>query len=139
MLAHDANLGGEQSGHVIFLDHNTTGDGLVCALQVLRIMIESDAKLSDLAAFVHRYPQTCVNVKVASKPPLESLENVKEAIQNVEKILGDTGRILVRYSGTENICRVMVEGTKYKQVIQLAQGVAQAVREEIGIESDLKG
>lgn len=136
MLAHDANLGGEQSGHVIFLDHNTTGDGLVCALQVLRIMIETDAKLSDLASFVHRYPQTCVNVRVASKPPLESLGNVKDAIENVEKILGDAGRILVRYSGTENICRVMVEGTKHKQVIQLAQGVAQAVREKIGVESD---
>lgn len=133
MLAHDANLGGEQSGHVIFLDHNTTGDGLVCALQVLRIMIETDAKLSDLAAFVQRYPQTCVNVKIASKPPIESLVKVNEAIENVEKILGSTGRILVRYSGTENICRVMVEGSKHKQVIQLAQGVAQAVREEIGL------
>lgn len=133
MLAHDANLGGEQSGHVIFLDHNTTGDGLVCALQVLRIMIETDAKLSDLASFVQRYPQTCVNVKIASKPPIESLIKVNEAIENVETILGNTGRILVRYSGTENICRVMVEGTKHKQVIQLAQGVAQAVREEIGL------
>lgn len=139
MLAHDANLGGEQSGHVIFLDHNTTGDGLVCALQVLRIMIESDAKLSDLASFVNRYPQTTVNVKVASKPPLESLESVKAAIENVEKILGDSGRILVRYSGTENICRVMVEGTKQKQVIQLAQAVAQAVHEEIGVEVGSKG
>lgn len=132
MLTHDANLGGEQSGHVIFLDHNTTGDGLVCALQVLRIMIETDAKLSDLAAFVHRYPQTCVNVKVSSKPSLDSLKKTQEAIQQVEKVLGDSGRILVRYSGTENICRVMVEGAKQKQVIQLAQGVAQVIQEEIG-------
>jgi phosphoglucosamine mutase len=135
MLQHDANLGGEQSGHVIFLDHNTTGDGLVCALQVLRIMIETDAKLSDLASFVQRYPQTCVNVKVSSKPPLETLHKVREAIEHVEKTLGNMGRILVRYSGTENICRVMVEGTKYKQVIQLAQEVATAVKEEIGIET----
>lgn len=132
MLQHDANLGGEQSGHVIFLDHNTTGDGLVCALQVLRIMIETDAKLSDLASFVQRYPQTCVNVKVSSKPPLENLVKTKSAIEQVEKVLGNGGRILVRYSGTENICRVMVEGTKYKQVTQLAQGVADAVKEEIG-------
>ena len=136
MLLHDANLGGEQSGHVIFLDHNTTGDGLVCALQVLRIMIETDAKLSDLASFVQRYPQTCVNVKVASKPPLESLGKVREAIENVESLLGNTGRILVRYSGTENICRVMVEGAKYKQVIQLAQGVAASIHEAIGIEDE---
>lgn len=134
MLDHEANLGGEQSGHVIFLDHNTTGDGLVCALQVLRIMIETDAKLSDLASFVHRYPQTCVNVKVNSKPPLESLKSVNLAIQDVEKVLGNSGRILVRYSGTENVCRVMVEGTKLKQVIQLAQGVGQVIREEIGAE-----
>lgn len=135
MLQHEANLGGEQSGHVIFLDHNTTGDGLVCALQVLRIMIETDAKLSDLASFVQRYPQTCVNVKVSTKPPLESLNGVKEAIETVEKTLGNSGRILVRYSGTENICRVMVEGTKHKQVIQLAQGVAKIVQEEIGIKN----
>lgn len=135
MLQHDANLGGEQSGHVIFLDHNTTGDGLVCALQVLRIMIENDAKLSDLASFIQRYPQTCINVKVASKPPLESLDRLNEAIGNVEKILGKSGRILVRYSGTENICRVMVEGSRHKQVIQLAQGVADIVREEMGIGS----
>lgn len=139
MLDNNANLGGEQSGHVIFLDHNTTGDGLVCALQVLRIMIETDAKLSDLASFVHRYPQTCVNVKVSSKPPLENLKGVNQAIHDVEKVLGDAGRILVRYSGTENVCRVMVEGTKLKQVIQLAEGVAQVIREEIGPENGLKG
>lgn len=133
MLQHDANLGGEQSGHVIFLDHNTTGDGLVCALQVLRIMIETDAKLSDLASFVKRYPQTCVNIRVKSKTPLESLKSVKEAIENVEKNLGSGGRILVRYSGTENICRVMVEGTKQKHVVQLANEVAAAIHEEIGL------
>ncbi len=133
MLKYDANLGGEQSGHVIFLDHNTTGDGLVCALQVLRIMIETDSKLSDLASFVRRYPQTCINVKVASKPPLETLERLTEAIILVEKTLGDSGRVLVRYSGTENTCRVMVEGPKYKQVIQLANNLATVVKEEIGV------
>lgn len=134
MLAHDANLGGEQSGHMIFLDHNTTGDGLVCALQVLRIMIETDAKLSDLASFVQRFPQICVNVPIHSKPPIDALIKVNEAIEQVEKVLGTTGRVLVRYSGTENICRVMVEGTKQKQVIQLAQTIAHAVEEEIGSE-----
>lgn len=132
MLLHETNLGGEQSGHVIFLDHNTTGDGLVCALQVLRIMIETDAKLSDLASFVKRYPQICLNVNVNSKPPLETLQKTQESIAQVEKVLGNSGRILVRYSGTENACRVMVEGTKYKQVIQLAETVAVNIREEIG-------
>lgn len=133
MLRHEANLGGEQSGHLIFRDYNTTGDGLVCALQVMRIMIETDSKLSDLAAFVQRYPQTCVNIRVTAKPPLETLENVQKAIQQVEKILENSGRILVRYSGTENICRVMVEGAKYKQVIQLANQVGAVVKEEIGV------
>ncbi len=134
MLQHEANLGGEQSGHIIFLDHNTTGDGLVCALQVLRIMIETDLKLSALASFVQKYPQTCLSVKVSSKFPLETLDKVKEAIEEVESILGTGGRILVRYSGTENVCRVMVEGTKYKQVVQLARGVADIINQEIGIE-----
>lgn len=133
MLKHDAVLGGEQSGHLIFLDHNTTGDGLVAALQVLRIMIETDSKLSDLASFVKRYPQICINIKVSSKPALDSVPYLKEAIQEVEKTLGDTGRVLVRYSGTENICRIMVEGSKQKQVAQLADSIAAIVRKEIGV------
>lgn len=133
MLKHDANLGGEQSGHMIFLDHNTTGDGLVCALQVLRIMIETDSKLSDLASIVTRYPQACINVKVKAKPPLAELTRVQEAIALVEKSLGGSGRVLVRYSGTENICRVMVEGPKQKQVQQMAQSISSVVDEEIGI------
>lgn len=133
MLKHQANLGGEQSGHMIFLDHNTTGDGLVSALQVLRIMIETDSKLSDLAALVKRYPQACINVKVKVKPPLNDLKRVQEAIEHVEKSLGDSGRVLVRYSGTENICRVMVEGPKQKQVQQMAQSISHVVTEEIGV------
>jgi len=133
MLKHGANLGGEQSGHVIFLDHNTTGDGLVCALQVLRIMIETDSKLSELASFVQRYPQICMNVKVSQKPPIESLKGLTKAINEVEQVLGTTGRVVVRYSGTENSCRVMVEGTEYKQVIQLAESISSIVRQEIGV------
>lgn len=134
MLKYEANLGGEQSGHMIFLDYNTTGDGLVAALQVLRIMIETDSKLSDLAAFVKKYPQTCINVKVHSKPPLESIPNLTETIQQVEQTLNGSGRVLVRYSGTEEICRVMVEGLKQKQVVQLADLIAGVVREGIGSE-----
>lgn len=133
MLKHEANLGGEQSGHVIFLDHNTTGDGLVCALQVLRIMIETDSKLSDLASFMQRYPQTCINVRVSKKPPLETIPAITAAIQQAESTLGEFGRVLVRYSGTENICRVMIEGNKHKQVIQLANALAAVVKSEIGV------
>jgi len=132
MLEHDVNLGGEQSGHMIFLDHNTTGDGLVSALQVLRIMIQTDSKLSELAQIVKRYPQVCVNVKVTSKPPLESLTTVKEKIGEVENTLADKGRVFVRYSGTEHICRVMVEGPEQKLVQKLADSVAGAVQKEIG-------
>ncbi len=132
MLEHDANLGGEQSGHLIFLDHNTTGDGLVSALQVLRIMMETDSKLSDLAATVKRYPQALVNVRVSSKPALDSLPTVVQAQEQAKNTLGSSGRILVRYSGTENICRVMVEGEKQKQVTQLAQMVADSIKNSIG-------
>ena len=132
MIKHDVNLGGEQSGHMIFLDHNTTGDGLVSALQVLRIMIETESKLSDLASIFKRYPQSIVNVKVNKKPQLESLTAVKQAIKDAENLLGDSGRVLVRYSGTENICRVMVEGPKQKQVNQIAQTIAAAVETSIG-------
>ena len=132
MLKHDAVLGGEQSGHLIFLDHNTTGDGLVCALQVLRIMMETDSKLSDLATVFQRYPQAIVNVRVKSKPPLESLKKVGQVQAEVQNGLGDSGRVLVRYSGTENICRVMVEGPKYKQVHEMAQKIADVIHEEIG-------
>lgn len=133
MLKYEANLGGEQSGHLICLDHNTTGDGLVSALQVLRIMIETDSKLSDLASFIKRYPQSCVNVKISSKPPLESLQKVNGIIKEIEASLGNSGRVLVRYSGTENICRIMVEGPRLKQVQQMAQTIALAIQNEIGV------
>lgn len=132
MLNHDVSLGGEQSGHLIFLDHNTTGDALVSALQVLRIMIETGSPLSDLASMIKRYPQALVNVKVESKPPLETLPTFVAAKKQAETLLGNSGRVLVRYSGTEKICRVMVEGEKLKQVNQLAQSIATAIEESIG-------
>lgn len=132
MLKNGCNLGGEQSGHLIFLDHNTTGDGLVSALQVLRIMIETDSRLSDLATIVQKYPQTCLSIQVKAKPPLENLPVVQQEVKRVKELLSDKGRVLVRYSGTENICRVMVEGPKQKQVLQLAEAIAATIKEEIG-------
>lgn len=134
MIEQGAILGGEQSGHLIFLDHNTTGDGLVSALQVLRIMIETDSKLSDLASVVKRYPQALVNVQVKKKPALETLPSLRKVVSGLEKELADSGRILVRYSGTEDICRVMVEGRKQKQVVEFANKIAAVVKEEIGTE-----
>lgn len=132
MLQHQAILGGEQSGHLIFLEHNTTGDGLVSALQVLRIMRETKLTLSELVAKFQRYPQCCINVQVHSKPPIEEIDRIKKEVKFVEKTLGNQGRTLVRYSGTENVCRVMVEGPDRQIVAELAGKIADAVNETIG-------
>lgn len=132
MIKNECNLGGEQSGHLIFLDQNTTGDGLVSSLQVLRIMIDTDSKLSDLVAQFTKLPQSTVNIQVASKPSIESLPNVKAIIDEVEVQLAASGRVVVRYSGTENICRVMVEGPKQKEVNQMAKRVANEIDSSIG-------
>ena len=132
MLTHQATLGGEPSGHLIFLDHNTTGDGIVAALQVMRIMIENDMRLSDLASIVKKYPQIIVNVKVKTKPEISTLPEVNKVIDEVKNNLGKSGRVLVRYSGTENLCRVMVEGEKMKSVQQYANMIATAIKAQIG-------
>lgn len=132
MLKHQTNLGGEQSGHLILLDHNTTGDGLVAALQVLRIMIETDSKLSDLASIMKPYPQIMVNVKVAQKPPIQDVKGLIHAIEHAEKSLAKKGRVLVRYSGTENVCRIMVEGPQHKMSLEIANQIADVVNKEIG-------
>jgi len=133
MLSNQAALGGEQSGHLIFLDHNTTGDGIVSAMQMMRIMIESESTLSDLASCFVKYPQTLVNVPVKKKPPMEQLKKVNKAVKEVEAELGENGRVLIRYSGTENLCRVMVEGPKKHQIDGLARHIAQIIETEIGI------
>jgi phosphoglucosamine mutase len=133
MLNHHAVLGGEPSGHLINLDFNTTGDGLCSALQVLRIMIETDSKLSDLAAIAPRYPQTLVSVPVRAKPPIEEIAGLGPLTQQAEQQLGKAGRVLVRYSGTENVLRIMVEGPKKKQISQIAAQLAAAVTQAIGV------
>lgn len=133
MLEHKAILGGEQSGHLIFLDYNTTGDGIVSALQVLRIMMETESTLSDLASCVIKSPQALLNVRVSGKQPLANLQLLQEAIVDVQHTLGENGRVLIRYSGTEYVCRVMVEGSKKHQVDSLAQVLADVVHQEIGV------
>jgi phosphoglucosamine mutase len=132
MIEEGASLGGEQSGHMICLDHNTTGDGIVSALQVLRIMIETESKLSDLAASIKKYPQALLNVKIGSKPRLETLPKTNQAIKKAQELLGDQGFVLARYSGTEPILRITVQGPKQKQVHELASSIAKCVQEEIG-------
>jgi phosphoglucosamine mutase len=133
MLAHNANLGGEQSGHLIFLDHNTTGDGLVSALQVLRIMKERRKSLSELSSIMKRYPQVLLNIKVSSKPEIKEIPDLLNAMEKIEKKLQDKGRILVRYSGTENVCRVMLEGPEYSVCQKHAEHLGNIIKTHIGI------
>lgn len=127
-----ANLGGEQSGHLIFLDHNTTGDGTVTALQLLSVLREENVPLSELAKKMKRFPQTLINVRVRDKTNLTDLLEVMEAITKAENKLGEDGRVLVRYSGTEPKARVMVEGPTAEETEVLAKSIAAAIEKEIG-------
>ena len=130
MLQNGYSIGGEQSGHVIFLDYATTGDGQLTALQVLRIMKKTGKKLSELASCMTVYPQTMINVRVSKmgKARFADDEEVANAIAQAEKQLGDTGRILVRVSGTEPLVRVMLEGENKKQIDTLAKEIAQVIK-----------
>jgi len=105
-----AVIGGEESGHMIFLDHHTTGDGMLTAMQLIAAMVSEGKPLSELAALMDVFPQKLVNVDVTNKPDIATVPEIMKAIQEVEARLGDEGRVLVRYSGTQNVCRVMVEG-----------------------------
>jgi phosphoglucosamine mutase len=133
MIKHRANLGGEQSGHLIFSDHNTTGDGLVSALQVLRIMKERNKKLSELTKIMTRYPQVLLNVKVLQKPKIDEIPGLTKAIEKIHKKLENKGRVLVRYSGTENVCRVMLEGPSNTCCEKYANSLANIIKEQIGM------
>jgi phosphoglucosamine mutase len=131
MREHGAVLGGEQSGHLVFMEHNTTGDGLLAGLQLLRIMRETGKKLSELACQLRLFPQVLINVKVDNKRPFESLPEVSKAVARAGFLLGDRGRVLLRYSGTEPLARVMVEGEDADAVRILAEGIADAVAKEL--------
>lgn len=127
-----ASLGGEQSGHVIFLDHHSTGDGIITAVQLLAAMQRSGRTLAELARVFKPAPQRLVNVDVRHKPALESVPAIRSAIQSAESELGSRGRILVRYSGTQMLCRVMVEAPDADVTERLATRLANAVRTAIG-------
>jgi phosphoglucosamine mutase len=128
MRADGYNLGGEPSGHIIFLDHNTTGDGLITALQALAIMRGSGRGLSELTADFERFPQVLLNVAVPEKRPLESLPTVTEAVRRVDAELRGRGRVLIRYSGTESKARVMVEGDDEQRVGEYARDIADQLK-----------
>ncbi len=127
------NLGGEQSGHMIFLDHNTTGDGLITALQALAIMQRTGRPLSELTADFERFPQVLVNVPVKEKKPIDSLPTVAEAVRRVEAEFNGRGRVLIRYSGTESKARVMVEGEDERRVGEIAADLADELRRAVGV------
>lgn len=122
------NLGGEQSGHIIFGDHTTTGDGMIAALQALAIMQREDRSLSEIARVMTPYPQVLVNVEVQRKPPLDQLESFQSTLRSVEEELGTDGRVVARYSGTEPKARVMVEGPDEKTIRRCAKALADSLK-----------
>jgi len=123
-----AVIGGEESGHMIFLDHHTTGDGILTAMQLIAAMVSEDRPLSELAALMDVFPQKLMNVEVTNKPDIASVPQVMKVIQEVEALLGDEGRVLVRYSGTQNVCRVMVEGPSDDVTETYCAQIAEAVK-----------
>jgi len=125
-------IGAESSGHMILLDKHTTGDGIVAALQVLAIMRRTGREMSDLASILTLSPQCLINVKTSSRPPIKDCPGIGAAIAAAEAEMGDKGRVLVRYSGTQNLCRVMVEGPTEEATNRLCQSIADAVTAEIG-------
>jgi phosphoglucosamine mutase len=126
------NLGGEQSGHIIFLDYNTSGDGLITTLQALAIMRRTGRSLAELTADFERFPQVLVNVQVREKKPIESLPSVAEAVRRVESEFDGRGRVLIRYSGTEPKARIMVEGDDDGRVKEFAHDLADELRRALG-------
>src|SRR5207247_9997686 len=132
MIARNFNLGGEQSGHIIFRNFTTTGDGIISALQVLRIMHETGTPLSKLKGCLKKYPQAQRNLKVKSKPPIEELEEVVKLRDEVERDLGGKGRVLLRYSGTESKIRLLIEGREFDKIDKHANRIADAIQTAIG-------
>ena len=127
------SFGGENSGHLIFAAHATTGDGILSALQVLRVMKEKKATLAELAACMREFPQELVNLKVAAKPPLGELAGIQKLMNEADAAFGDAGRQLIRYSGTENKIRILVEHRDADTVDEWIGRFTQAVKEDIGV------
>ena len=132
MLKVKANLGGEQSGHIIILERTTTGDGLIVALELIKTMLETGRPLSKLSENLKKFPQVLVNVKVREKLPLEQISGLNEEVDRCRKELGENARLLVRYSGTENLARIMIEGPKLSLVNRVARSLANVMEVAVG-------
>jgi phosphoglucosamine mutase len=132
MQRRGANVGGEQSGHLLFLDHSPAGDGILSALALLSVMRETGAGLAELAGCLRKFPQVLVNVPVQQKPPLESLTPLTERVRGLEREMNGSGRILVRYSGTEPLARIMIEGADGDRIRGMADELASVIRTLIG-------
>jgi phosphoglucosamine mutase len=133
MLTHDLNVGGEQSGHVILRDHNTTGDGLVTALELLRIMRRTGQPLSELRHGLCKYPQKLVNVKVRERIPLDQIPEIADEVRAVEKELGSQGRVLLRYSGTEPKIRLLVETRDEAMLQPVIDRLLAPIKKHLGV------
>jgi phosphoglucosamine mutase len=132
MLRGGYNVGGEQSGHVIFLDHTTTGDGVITALQILKRMVKGGKRLSELASVMRSYPQVLLNVAVREKKEISSLKTVQKALDSVKKRLGGKGRVFIRYSGTEPLARITIEGERDGEIRAMAGELSEVLKKEIG-------
>lgn len=132
MRRHGYNVGGEQSGHIIFADYTTTGDGIISALQILRTMIETGKPLGELRRVMHRYPQKQLHLVVRERKPLENLPRIQAALRDAENQLGNTGRVLLRYSGTEPKIRLLLESRDGAHLDALATTIASAIGDDLG-------
>lgn len=132
MLKGGYNLGGEQSGHIIFLDHTTTGDGIISALQILKRMVMEGKPLSELSKVMTTFPQILLNVKVKEKKDLSALPSISKALKGVEEKLKGRGRAFIRYSGTEPLARITIEGEEQKEITMMANELADLLAKELG-------
>ena len=132
LLKGGGSIGGEQSGHIIFPEISLAGDGMITALEVLRVVVERNVSLGALAGAYTRYPQVTINVRVSRKPPFDALPPIREAINAVEREMAGRGRLIVRYSGTENLARVMIEGQDEATIRNHAESIAQVITAQIG-------
>ena len=132
MRAAGYNFGGEQSGHLIFMDHNTTGDGILSALQLLAVVVSEGKSLAELAGVMEIFPQVLINVPVREKTPVNEIAALQRQVLEVERDIAGSGRLLIRYSGTENKLRIMLEGEHYERIKNHAEALAETVRRELG-------